>query len=242
MKRCSSVDGTLALALAGVLALAACGGGEPPEAGETASEDAAMEADPDIAPEGEPAPLPEGWALRLDRESTSPSDFRVTAQGEEIRVETGPRGILYREGDRVQEGDFRASATFVEYEAPPNHREAYGIIVGGEDLQTADRRYAYFLIRADGSYLVKTWNGDETATVVPWTGHESVNAATGPEEPLENSLTVSVEGDQVRFLVNGAEVASLPVSDLGMDVHGTAGLRINHNLDVGIRGWTLETA
>ncbi len=46
---------------------------------------------------------------------------------------------------------------------------AYGLFVGGQDLEGDDQKYLYFLIRRSGEFLIKTRAGDETSVVHPWT-------------------------------------------------------------------------
>jgi hypothetical protein len=112
---------------------------------------------------------------------------------------------------------------------PSKHPEAYGLFVGGVGLEGADQRYTYFLVRQDGKFLVKRRSGAETQTVVDWTAHESVRAPKG-EGSATNEFAIEVGPDQVRFLVNGAQVATATRSQV--DAEGIYGYRVNHNLDV----------
>ena len=45
---------------------------------------------------------------------------------------------------------------------PAAHPEAYGVFIGGSDLQAANQKYTYFVIRQDGKFLIKrrAGNGD----------------------------------------------------------------------------------
>jgi hypothetical protein len=42
-----------------------------------------------------------------------------------------------------------------ERSAPADHREGYGLFVGGRNLQRPDQPYTYFLVRGTGDYLIK---------------------------------------------------------------------------------------
>lgn len=224
------------IVLAAPFALAACVG-DTDETQETETEPAAAvetqpapaESDPDIAPEGQANALPTGYEVRLDRAGSTAADYHVTQQDGGLHVETGPAGILYDAGDAVESGDYSVSATFTEIGAPPNHREAFGLFIGGSGLQGEQQRYTYFLVRADGRYLIKRRDGAETPTVTGWTDSEAVNGAAEGGD-VSNELSIEVRGDQVHFSVNGTEVATHPVSDV--DAYGIAGIRINHNLNV----------
>lgn len=232
--------------------LAGCGGGG--ETGGTAEEaqeaqapaaDAShageMTGDADVAPPGAATGLPAGFQLRLDHENANPADYHVTTAENAVEVQTGPAGIYYDPANTVASGNYTVIATFTEIGAPINHREAYGILIGGSDLQGADQAYGYFLVRADGSYLVKKRAGSQTMAVNEggWTKAAAVHAATGNGD-VTNTLQVRVDGDQVHFSVNGTEVTTVPASAVGP--FGIAGIRINHNLHVRVSDWSLATS
>jgi hypothetical protein len=93
--------------------------------------------------------------MRLDSERGDPAEFQLELEAEGVGIVTGPAGIAWRPTDVVASGDFRAEATFVQYEAPIGYREAYGVFVGGSDLQGPDQEYIYLLVRPTGDFLVK---------------------------------------------------------------------------------------
>ena len=114
-----------------LMVLVACGGGEVAEEAGEGAEAAAETADSTIAPAGAPTGLPAGYALTLDREGQNAADFRVMEMGGGVHIQTGPAGVLYNSANTVAAGDYSVSATFTEVGAPPNHREALGLIIGG---------------------------------------------------------------------------------------------------------------
>ena len=65
--------------------------------------------------------------------------------------------------------------------------------------------------------------GDDTPTVVDWTAHDAINDLDGQGRST-NVLAVEVGSSQVRFLVNGTEVATQPRS--AVDTDGITGLRV----------------
>lgn len=227
-----------AFPLAMVLAFGAAGCGGEDAAMDQADQAGAMAEDPDVAPAGEAMALPAGFALRLDRADAVAADFRAMTMDDGVHVQTGPAGVLYDENNSVASGDYTLSATFTEIGAPPNHREGLGLIFGGSDLQGEGQAYSYFLVRADGRYIVKTRMGAETMNVTDsWVESSAIAAATA-EEDVTNALEVQVMGDMVHFRVNGTEVTTVPAADLS--VYGIAGVRINHNLNVHVAGWSLS--
>jgi hypothetical protein len=230
------------LALVPLFALAACAP-DTEEAEDTipaAAEDnpPAMETAPSTITDETPE-IPAGYAVRLDRAGASTTEYEITAEEGGLRVTTGPAGILYERDNVVESGDYSVSATFTEIGAPADHREAFGLFIGGSDLQDEAQRYTYFLVRADGSYLIKRRDGTETPNLSDgWVSSDAVNGS--PEGgDVTNELAIQVTGDQVRFSINGTEVATHPVSEI--DPYGIAGVRINHNLDVRVEDFELST-
>ncbi len=78
--------------------------------------------------------------VRLDSERSHIEDFRLEQGEQAVHIVTGPAGIAFQAEDQVQSGDFRVEATFVQFDAPVGYREAYGIFVGGRDLESLDRK------------------------------------------------------------------------------------------------------
>lgn len=231
------------LAFVPLFAIAACAG-DTEEAEDTAPAAAAEDNPPamEIAPStitDETPGIPAGYAVRLDRADASVSEYQIAGEEGGLRVTTGPAGILYEREDVVESGDYAVSATFTELGAPADHREAFGLFIGGSDLQAETQRYTYFIVRADGSYLIKHRDGGETSDISDgWVASEAVNAA--PEGgDVTNELAIQVTGDQVHFSVNGTEVATHSVAEIG--AYGIAGVRINHNLDVRVEDFELSS-
>ena len=197
-----------------------------------AEEDAAaIEAGP------EPATPPGSYTVRLDSERSDPGQFRLSEADGSVRILTGPAGIAFRPGEQVLRGDFRVEATFVQYGAPVGYREAYGIFIGGRDLESPDQEYTYLLVRPTGDYLVKRRIGDVLETLVDWTSHEAVRTVVDERDEPENTLTVEVVQSETRFQVNGTVVHTMPASETRP--YGVAGLRANHRLDIRVTGWSL---
>ncbi len=177
--------------------------------------------------------FPAGWQIRLDRANANRNDVRFFVAGDGLHATTGPAAIFWNP-ENVATGEFDARATFIQMK-PSQHPEAYGIFVGGRDLDGDAQDYFYFLIRQDGKFLVKHRAGAETHTIIDWTAHEAVRPV-GDDGRATNSLEMRVRAEGVRFLVNGVEVAKVDrVPYLNTD--GIVGLRVNHNLDVHIDGF-----
>jgi hypothetical protein len=179
--------------------------------------------------------LPAGWQMRLDNASGDRSGVRFSPMGTGFHVMSGPAAIYYRP-DMRKSGTYEVTATFQQM-APAAHPEAYGLIIGGADLDGAAQKYTYFLVRQDGQFLIKRRAGSDTPTVTNWTANAAIRKTEGTTRGT-NTLTVNVTPDKVRFLVNGTEVSTAPASQV--DTSGIVGLRINHNLNVHIEGFAAK--
>ncbi len=174
---------------------------------------------------------PDGWQVRFDNPGASEADLEMFVEMPPgWHVTTGPAGIFWSPGHTAS-GDFRAEMEVFLFD-PQGRREAFGLFVGGSDLQADDQEYTYFLLRDGGQFIIKRREGSEAPTVRPWTSHEAIvgYADRGDAATAKNVLAIEANGDTVRFLVNGAEVASLPRSEVPVD--GLYGFRVNHALNL----------
>ena len=184
----------------------------------------------------EQSTLPSGWQARADRANAQMQNVKFVTMGDGYHVTLGPSVILYNPKQRA-EGAYRARATFTQTKAP-QHPEAYGLLLGGQNLDAANQDYLYFLVRGDGKFLVKHRAGAETHTLFDWTEHAAVKRADAAGKAT-NTLAFEATAKGARFLVNGTEVAKLPrAAQLNTD--GVVGLRVNHNLDVHVSGFKVE--
>jgi hypothetical protein len=193
------------------------------------------QADPD-RPVAGGGTLPPGWHARTDGNRPI-ANVKVEPMSVGNHVTLGPAAIFWRDADNAS-GSYTAAATFWQFPSDTHrdHREGYGLFIGGSALPAAGQRYTYFLIRDDGMFLVKRRLGDSTwAVTKDWTANDAVaRRDTGPTvemaNPLENTLTIRVAPTDVTFLVNGKLVYKASASDV--DVKGIVGFRVNHNLNV----------
>lgn len=174
---------------------------------------------------------PDGWLTRFDDPHASEADLpSFVSMPPGWHVTTGPAAIFWSPQTTAPE-DFRAEMEVFLFD-PGERREAFGIILGGRDLQGDARRYTYFLIRNGGQFIIKRRVGDDAPTIRPWTSDDAIRsyADRGGDVSVKNVLTVEARGDQVRFLVNGSEVARLHRGEVDLD--GIVGFRVNHGLNV----------
>ncbi len=144
-------------------------------------------------------------------------------------VTTGPAAVLYRDQDQAS-GAYEVSSKLHLFPAKGGHNEAFGLIIGGKDLQGANERYTYFIIRGDGSFKVKRRAGASATDVTKdWTPNAAIVKGK-PDGSVANLLSIAVAKDKVSFLVNGTEVYSAPAGSV--DTDGIVGVRINHMLSI----------
>ena len=197
----------------------------------------AAQADPDRAVAGGGGTLPAGWEMRVDGKGDA-KNVKVATMGQGLHVTLGPAIILYRASTRGT-GPFHTLATFTQTK-PSKHPEGYGLFFGGKDLESDGESYTYFLVRQDGSYLIKRRDGAKTSDVSKgWTPHPAVKKPDA-KGSATNLLEVDnkVDPSKVTFKVNGEDVYTADAQ--GIDVDGIVGLRVNHNLDVHVDGFDVH--
>jgi hypothetical protein len=187
---------------------------------------AGASADPDQAVAGNGVPA--GFIGRTDDAGSPISGAKYTAApGGTWEIRTGPAHILYSPS-LVAHTHYTVTATIGQVEAP-RHPEAYGIFIGGQQLDGPGQRYTYFLVRGDGDFSVKVRDGDDARTVLPFTPSPAVPKADASGKATY-TLRATVTDDRARFYVNDQLVATVDKATVPTD--GIAGLRINHNLHV----------
>jgi hypothetical protein len=210
----------------------------------SASAVGAQGADPDKLVSDGGVKVP-GWTGRLDPRPASQgrkiTEAKFVAMGPGIHVTAGPAAIYWNPANAVEGGNYTVGATFSQTKAS-THPEAYGIFLGGQNLEAPNQSYLYFVVRQDGKYLINHRADDSTVhKIVDWTAHDAVKAMDANGKAT-NKLEIVVGANDLSFRVNGTEVKSLPRAtvDAGGQHSGTkgiAGIRVNHNLDVHIDGF-----
>lgn len=177
--------------------------------------------------------FPDGWKIRADRPDQDVSQVLFVDMPPGWHVTTGPAVILWNPETRA-EGAFRVAMEVFLFD-PEGRREAFGLFLGGSDLEGADQRYTYFLIRDGGEFIIKERQGAEAPTLQGWTADPAIQGWADREEggaTVKNVLAVEVSDREMRFLVNDREVARVPRE--GRTADGVVGLRVNHRLNLHI--------
>lgn len=158
---------------------------------------------------------------------SQPADgVRISGEGP-VTVETGPHVVAWPEGAAALRAPYSLSATL--HKRAGRLHEGYGLVFGGDPLDApeAEQRYGYFLVRGDGSYLIKRRDGAATQVVRDWTTHPAVRRdESGAGRP--NALRVAVLDAETVFYVNDQEVARVPAAEL--HTAGLPGVRAAHDV------------
>ncbi|MEX0837338.1 MAG: hypothetical protein WD101_03340 [Gemmatimonadota bacterium] len=176
---------------------------------------------------------PDDWRVRFDQPDASEDQLEMfVSMPPGWHVTSGPAAI-YWDPDNEASGSYRIEMEVFLFD-PGERREAFGVFIGGRDLDGPEQAYAYFLIRNGGQFIVKERAGAEAPTIEPWTSHDAIlsYADRGDDTSVLNVLTVEVDGGTLRFLVNDQEVWSGPRT--GLPVDGMYGFRVNHGLNLHI--------
>src|SRR5919112_1279893 len=169
--------------------------------------------------------LPDGWSARPDKEGQAANVKFVTMEPG-YHLTLGPATILYRQKDNAK-GSFHTLAKFTQTKKL-KHSEGYGLFMSGQSLSGKDQKYTYFLVRDDGSYLIKRRDGETTTDISKgWTAHPAVKKGDA-QGRASNLLEIDAKQNpnRVEFKVNGKTVHAADAKT--MDVKGIVGLRVNH--------------
>jgi hypothetical protein len=185
------------------------------------------------------AQAPKGWKMRVDHSTEAsdpdaPGEIKFVTQGSGFHA-TNPAAAVYWNPANTASGTYTVKGTFTLMK-PSGHTNYYGLIFGGSGLEGAEQKYLYFVVAQNGTWLIKSRDGNATPTIAPKTPNDAVKKpdATGKST---NALEVRVGADKVDFVVNGVVVHSEPKSGALAKPDGIYGIRVNHLLEVQVDGF-----
>lgn len=191
-----------------------------------------------------------GWTGAVDPKEASSGltikDTKLVAEGQNLHVTTGPATTFWNPAN-VASGNYTVKATFTEpkYMDRTDHPHPYGIVIGGNDMDTSNRTFLYCAAYGDGNFIVRGFgpapfrmnaHGEEPNAAV----HRASAAGTS----VTQDIAVSVKGDKVECAINGTVVASYDKSAVVASgklksTDGIYGIRFAHDLEGIVSGLTL---
>ncbi len=181
------------------------------------------------------AALPNGWKARVDA-PPGKEDLKVEEQDGTLTIATGAASALLYKPDMKAWRNYVVTAIFSELN-PAAKPEAYGLVVGGVDLDKAVPKFLCFLVRHDGTFSIQRYTGAKARPVVAWRTALTMKESKGVQR--SNTLSIRAAGPAVRFFVDDKEVAKLTRAQVG---DGVAGLRVNAGLNLQVSRFEVKTA
>lgn len=183
------------------------------------------------------------------KQGRSITDSKFVADGSTITINAGPNNIYWNPA-HVGTGDFTVKATFAEsnHLKHSNHPHPYGVFIGGANLDTPKATLLYCSAYGNGTAIVRGFAPDAPNGIFRLGGNRPIaNDAirkAGADGTVTQEIALSVKGGAIECAVNGAVIATHPVSDavgpgLLPSTDGIVGLRIGHNLDVVVTGFAV---
>jgi hypothetical protein len=189
-----------------------------------------------------------GWSGRIDakaeRGGRKLADARVWDEGETLHIVGSPPAIYWRASSRAK-GTYDVQATFTQ-PATGLRTDAFGIFIGGTNLNGRQPNYLYCLVSGDGTFQVLHALGEEAHSLAGRTSSAAIRRVGGAAG-IANEVSWRVTGDRITCAVNGSEVWSYGrASVIGPGkletLDGITGLRLETNLAMRVSGFTVRAS
>ena len=182
-----------------------------------------------------------GWQGRPDKGTGTVNDASLAMKGSDIEIHTGP-AMLYWNPANKGTGDFTVSATFNEpkYQSSNDHPHPYGVFIGGNNLDTDNASALYCAAYGRGTFIVRGFGPAPFQINGRGAANDAIHKAAGPGQPVEQTIAMSVKGDNVTCTINGTVVGTYPKSEVVgagklTSTDGIVGIRVAHNVDVNVK-------
>ena len=190
-----------------------------------------------------------GWTGKVDAAEEGRgmklTDAKFSRMGDMFMVTTGPATTYWNPANKAS-GDYTVKATFMEpkYQNLNSHPHPYGIVIGGNDLGTDQQSYLYCAAYGNGNFIVRGMGPTPFSVNGRPQANAAVHKAAAIGEPVSQEIAISVHGDKVDCVINGAVVASYDkaaVIGAGKlkSTDGVYGIRFAHNTEASVTGFTM---
>lgn len=182
-------------------------------------------------------PRPDGWEILTDELGADTTAITFAAMDPGFHITTGSAALFYDPGVTAA-GTYRAEANLHLFE-PQGGEAAYGLFVGGSDLDGSYQTYTALLLRPSGELsVVRRLSFTSSETLVDWTAHEAVKGwgdRLDGAASVENAVAIEVGDAEMIFLVNDQEVARTPRTSQGAE--GIVGIRAEDGANIHVTGF-----
>ena len=192
-----------------------------------------------------------GWQGKIDAREAGQgmtiNDAKFAPMGKGMHITTGPATTYWNPANKVS-GDYKVSATFDEaqYMNLNDHPHPYGIVIGGNAMDSDKPEYIYCAAYGDGHFIFRGFSSTAQRGTFQMDGragtvNAAVNKAAGKGSPVKQEIAMWVKGDKVGCTINGTEVASYDKATVIGDgklktLDGVYGIRAAHNTEVMVSG------
>jgi len=185
------------------------------------------------------AQTPTGWKMRADGSATASDpgggSINFVTMGSGFHA-MNPQGAVYWKPANTVSGTYTLKGTFTLMK-PSGDANYYGLVFGGSDLEGPQRKYLYFMVAQNGTWLIKRRDGATEEYVSPKLSSDAVKKPDAGGKST-NVLEVRVGTDAVEYVVNGELVHTTPRIGATAKTDGIHGVRITPLLDVQVDGLT----
>src|SRR5262249_40364773 len=190
--------------------------------------------------------FPPGWTGKIDaneeKRGQTLSNAKLAKEGDSLHVTTGPATTYWNPANKAS-GSYTVKATFNEpkFMNLNDHPHPYGIVIAGNDLGTPQQTYLYCAAYGDGHFIVRGFGPQPFQMNGMGEANAAVHKAPAVNQPVEQKIAMTVNGNRVDCAINGTVVASYDKAQLVgagklKSTDGVYGIRFAHNTDAIVSG------
>jgi len=191
-----------------------------------------------------------GWTGKIDDSTENKGltikDAKFAAMGGGFHVVTGPAVTYWNPANKAA-GNYTVKATFAEpkFQGLNSHPHPYGIMIGGNDLDTPNMSALYCSAYGNGTFIVRGFGPAPFSVSARRAEPNAAIKKVAPGEAVTQELALSVKGDKVECAVNGTVVGSYDkaaVVGAGKlkSTDGVYGLRFGHNTEAMVTNFAMS--
>src|SRR6266705_1284455 len=190
-----------------------------------------------------------GWTGKSDlseeKAGQTLEGAKFAGEASALQITTGPAVTYWNPANKAM-GNYTVKATFKEpkYMNLNSHPHPYGIVIAGNDLGTVQQSSLYCAAYGNGYFIVRGFGPAAFQMNAGGERNPAVNSAAGRGQPVTQEIAISVKGDRVECVINGAVVAgynkaAVVTTGRLKSLDGVYGLRFAHNTEVTVTGLTM---